>query len=445
MRTASPMRFPDPGIPWRRIRQIEYGISGAAVWSGQLSSGIGGFNGSHRDRHHSLPRRLQRVPKPEPSLDPIAGITVNEYSTSAARQRRALEMLGSYQVKAAGGIMIADQRRNLGGWIYASHLSLLFRANEPLRTLSARFPGLVDAQTVLLGVKESASAAEIRKAHLTRSRPLDPDRFSGLPAEDIHAATAAMSQINAAYEILSNEDANQATDPVALIVQCGTCGQRNRVSTPGRAVCSICEEDLRPKQQVRGAEHADSGFPRWGHGESSCAICGWGPARPVKFNSVTGWIIFLRWITFEAACDDPSASWIAYAEEPRQADQTTLCSVGPGRYALTINEWDLFIARTALTLYMAVLAGDKGELHEFTTGPESDDDGTAGALMLFWAIDREVPSVRARLGEAAAATDPKYQRSFTTSLMVIGTILSIIANDPEGSEALEEAISVVLN
>ena len=123
------------------------------------------------------------------------------------------------------------------------------------------------------------------------------------------------------------------------------------------------------------------------------------------------------------------------------------------------------IARTALTLYMTVLAGDKGELHEFMTGPESDDDGTAGALMLFWAIAREVPSVRARLGEAAAATDPKYQRAFNTSLIVIdtgnqhafqpesavaqmlfiGTILAIIANDPEGSEALEDAISVVLN
>ena len=123
------------------------------------------------------------------------------------------------------------------------------------------------------------------------------------------------------------------------------------------------------------------------------------------------------------------------------------------------------IARTALKLYMAVLAGDKGELHELMTGPESDDDGTAGALMLFWAIASEVPSVRARLGEAAAATDPKYRRAFTTSLIVIdtgnqhafqpesavaqmlfiGTILAIIANDPEGSEALEDAISVVLN
>jgi hypothetical protein len=333
---------------------------------------------------------------------------------------------------------------------------------------------------VLLGVKESASAAEIRKAYLTRSRLLHPDRFSGSPAKDIQAATAAMAQINAAHEILTNEDFNKATDPVALIVQCGTCGQRNRVSTPGRAVCSICRQDLRPKQQARGAEHADAGFPRWGHGESSCGICGWGPARSVKFNSVSGWIIFWRWFTFEAdccrrcgialynenqrslllkgwwgfisplatvvafvgnlarvgavkaldepmgrypyaitplqiplvfstpwwkrpaslaatataltaitviicaalsapaktayvpapastsgpitglvgscwadtadmtvsqvGCDDPSASWIAYAEEPRQADQTTLCSVGPGRDALTIDEWDLCIA-----------------------------------------------------------------------------------------------------
>ena len=79
---------------------------------------------------------------------------MNDYATSAARERRALEMLGSYQVKTAGGIMIADQRRILDGWIYASHLSLLFLADEPLRALSARFPGLVDAQTVLLPIAE---------------------------------------------------------------------------------------------------------------------------------------------------------------------------------------------------------------------------------------------------------------------------------------------------
>ena len=42
------------GFPRRRFRQIEYGISGVAVWAGQSSSGIGGFNGSHRDRHHPL-------------------------------------------------------------------------------------------------------------------------------------------------------------------------------------------------------------------------------------------------------------------------------------------------------------------------------------------------------------------------------------------------------
>ena len=101
--------LPDhPGFPRRRIRQIEYGISGAAVWSGQSSSGIGGFNGSHRDGHHPFPQ-------PEPSLDPVAGLIVNDY---------------------------------------ASHLSLLFLADEPLRALSARFPGLVDAQTVLLPIAE---------------------------------------------------------------------------------------------------------------------------------------------------------------------------------------------------------------------------------------------------------------------------------------------------
>ena len=54
------------------------------------------------------------------------------------------------------------------------------------------------------------------------------------------------------------------------------------------------------------------------------------------------------------------------------------------------------------------------------TGPEWDD-GTAGTLKLFWPIARERPAVRARMGEAAAATDPKYQRACDTPLIIIDT------------------------
>ncbi len=98
------------------------------------------------------------------------------------------------------------------------------------------------------------------------------------------------------------------------------------------------------------------------------------------------------------------------------------------------------------------------------TGPEWDD-GTAGTFKLFWPIARERPAVLARMGEAAAATDPKYQRACDTFLIItdtgnqhafrpksgvaqklfIGTIFDILANDPEGSGALENAISVALN
>lgn len=61
---------------------------------------------------------------------------MNGYATSAARERRALEMLGSYQVKTAGGIMIADQRRILDGWIYAQTV-LLPIAERPASRLTA--------------------------------------------------------------------------------------------------------------------------------------------------------------------------------------------------------------------------------------------------------------------------------------------------------------------
>ncbi len=53
------------------------------------------------------------------------------------------------------------------------------------------------------------------------------------------------------------------------------------------------------------------------------------------------------------------------------------------------------------------------------TGTETTEDGTAQALMLFWGIAADVPSVRERLEEIAAQVDAKYRQAFTTSFVAI--------------------------
>lgn len=119
---------------------------------------------------------------------------------------------------------------------------------------------------ILLGVEEDATPSESRKAYLTRARLLHPDRLVDGTPEDIAAANNAMAQLNEAYEVMQKPPVAQATSA------------RSTDSPP-----------------------ADNfGFPIWSDPHRACDLCGWGPAERVKFNSVSGFIIFMRWYTFEA-------------------------------------------------------------------------------------------------------------------------------------------------
>ncbi len=84
------------------------------------------------------------------------------------------------------------------------------------------------------------------------------------------------------------------------IALCESCGQKNRLTgETTKANCSICSTPL----DLAGADdedHADFDFPTWGSPENACDMCGWGPAQPVKYNSVAGNILWWRWFTFEA-------------------------------------------------------------------------------------------------------------------------------------------------
>lgn len=73
------------------------------------------------------------------------------------RENRAIELLGSYSVKSAGGIMISRARMVLDGWWYANNKYLLFIADSPLTALTTSYPGLLDAKTVLLPIAERPS------------------------------------------------------------------------------------------------------------------------------------------------------------------------------------------------------------------------------------------------------------------------------------------------
>lgn len=119
---------------------------------------------------------------------------------------------------------------------------------------------------VLLGISENATPAESRKAYLTRARLLHPDRLVGGTKDEIAAANSAMAQLNEAYEVMQKP--------------------------PGQATYEPRSQDVPPPDNF--------GSPIWSDGSRSCDLCGWGPAAKVKFNSVSGFVIFMRWYTFEA-------------------------------------------------------------------------------------------------------------------------------------------------
>ena len=120
----------------------------------------------------------------------------------------------------------------------------------------------------VLGVTSDANAAQVKKAFLARARLLHPDRLGhGASADEIKSANEAMAQLNLANSIMQEPPTR---------------------SNSGSA---------RTRDQ---APPENYGFPVWSEGHTSCDMCGWGPAKNVKFYAVTGLIIFLRTYTFDA-------------------------------------------------------------------------------------------------------------------------------------------------
>lgn len=73
------------------------------------------------------------------------------------RESNATDLIGSYSVKTAGGIMLSRARMVLDGWWYANNQYLLFIADAPLSALTPTYPGLLDSRTVLLPIAERPS------------------------------------------------------------------------------------------------------------------------------------------------------------------------------------------------------------------------------------------------------------------------------------------------
>jgi hypothetical protein len=129
---------------------------------------------------------------------------------------------------------------------------------------------LRDQAAAILGIPPSATPQEARKAYLARARLLHPDRFAGGSAQDLAAANTAMAQLNEAYEVMK-------TAPTHAYAGAST-GTSSRAHDP----------DPEPET------------PSWTDPSTACDICGWGPAAPVKYNSVTGLLLFWRWKTLTA-------------------------------------------------------------------------------------------------------------------------------------------------
>ncbi len=116
----------------------------------------------------------------------------------------------------------------------------------------------------------------------------------------------------------------------------------------------------------------------------------------------------------------------------------------------------------ASLLFVAAKNGDQDRILGLMTGPDTTEDGIAQALMLFWGVAAEVPSVRARLEEIADEIDPKVRQAFTTSFLAIDSgnkdafrpetasaqmtfiavIVKVIADDPEGERLLRQTLGL---
>lgn len=194
---------------------------------------------------------------------------------------------------------------------------------------------------VLLGVEVTSSKEDAKRAYLARAKILHPDRFTEGSDADRSAATAAMAQLNHAYEVFigeqgeahrgaarSTESHEPSQDPdAASIVVCESCGQRNRVQDGVMSRCGTCGDRLSHSASgYSGGSDTPSGqggsslfdeFPLWPFPATACQFCGWGPATEVKFHSVLGIIIWWRWSTIQARLCRECGSFVYHGEQAK--------------------------------------------------------------------------------------------------------------------------------
>lgn len=117
-----------------------------------------------------------------------------------------------------------------------------------------------------LGVKPSASTAEIRKAYLRRARALHPDRQLDRSEADARRAEEAMQVVNAAWDVLSDPKKKAEYDQrlKGTTTRSAPVAQRPQASSQQRP----------PQQRVAssGAGHSSSSTSRAAAPESSGGI-----------------------------------------------------------------------------------------------------------------------------------------------------------------------------
>lgn len=64
------------------------------------------------------------------------------------REQRAAELLGTYTVKTAAGLLVPAVRKEVPGWLYANSSTFIFLADAPVSSILGGSPGLLDPYTV---------------------------------------------------------------------------------------------------------------------------------------------------------------------------------------------------------------------------------------------------------------------------------------------------------
>jgi hypothetical protein len=74
----------------------------------------------------------------------------------AWRETRAVELIGPYAVKTAGGFMNSANHIVVDGWLYAGRDAMCFFADDPTMLNAVAPPGMVDSRTLVISYQDCA-------------------------------------------------------------------------------------------------------------------------------------------------------------------------------------------------------------------------------------------------------------------------------------------------